>query len=306
MAVSFDFRKTLHGSPDERFIQLVCEKHKIMNVAEDPYVSWESGKCRESVSDNLPNENSKIEEAIRPLSIKTGKNQYWVLDTAWGIFEFPNNKVSEIIENKFIDKYGESNISTHKYEFQNKGYLFVIRNTALILIYTTIMSNQESAVHLHGCKLYITANMDENMKRHGITDYGRPKHHLLIPDKYKIISDNINFNIHNQEYLINPRACKGISEINYTQTENKTFKSVIGFDDAHSKKFMHVVEGKFEKLTKNDLVYFNKVITFMKHVKHGGGNLNISVSINDSDKKELNTDDIIESFTNAQKYFNMI
>ena len=112
MAVSFEFMKTLHGSPNERFIQLVSNKHKVTSIDQD--ISWESGKCKDN---NQPHVNSTVEESFRPLSIQTGKNQYWALNTAWGIFEFPN-MVSDIIEKKFIEKYGKDNISTHKYKFQ--------------------------------------------------------------------------------------------------------------------------------------------------------------------------------------------
>ena len=197
MSVTFELSKTLGGSQDQRFIILKSYPHKISSS--DPDIKRSPGFCKNT------DVKSELEEFLS-ISVQVGSKQFWYFDSAWGLFELPNNKASDLIEEKFINKYGVGNIITHKYQYKRnrdgteKAFLFVIRCSALIAVYSTIfLASEISRKFINTDKLYIGVSNDENLKTNLITDNGRVKHYYPFPKKFKEVSEA--FDLKNQKDL---------------------------------------------------------------------------------------------------------
>ena len=55
---------------------------------------------------------------------------------------------------------------------------------------------------------------------------------------------------------------------------------------------MYILQGKFEKLNRGNLDYFDKVVSFLKTSDEKHAKLNITVSTNGFEKKNLNIHEI--------------
>ncbi len=306
MSVRFEIAKTPHGSPDKRFIQLKGHQHKISSS--DPDINWSPGFCK----DDKPNylSESFFDDSLRPLSIQVGANQYWKFGTAWGLFEFPNNKVSEIIEKKFIDKYGIANIITHKYQYKKNGkdkaFLLVIRSSALISVYSTIiLASKFSREYIDTEKLYIGVINDENVKYNVITDCGRVKHYYPFPKKFKEVSEM--FDLKNKEDLFkmelmessyNVENVQGIKSANHT-TKDGFYTDTLTLDNEYSKKLSNIISGNLEKINRDDILYFIKFKNSLQSLQTES-----SVSLTSKNKKgelvEHGLDDIFKKIEEAE------
>jgi len=194
---SFELLRTLGGS-DENFIQLKTSNCK--NENHNPDIKWEPGMCKynEGLLEQL-----SVKEIFHPLSIPSG-TRFMTWDTPWAYGIYPNMKVVEILLDRFNKKYGENNLLTNKFEYNNKAYLFVITKMAIIAIYTTIISHPESEKFIVGKNLYITGFIDDKITRSRIIDTGRPKHHIKVPDELKIKSKLISANFNEVNKYFKP------------------------------------------------------------------------------------------------------
>jgi hypothetical protein len=310
MSIKFEIAKTLHGSPDERFIQLKGESYKVSSS--DPDINWSPGFCRDSCDNPELQSNSMFEDSIRPLSIQVGSNQFWTFDTAWGLFELPNHKVSELIEKKFINKYGVDNIITHKYESkkngQPKAYLLVIKCSALITVYSTIiLASKLSRDYIDTDKLYIGVNNDENMKHNIITDCGRTKHYYRFPEQFKKVSELYDlkdredlFSVKSESYGYDVKNIKGIASAEHN-TKDGRYDSSITLDEEYSKKFGNILNDKLDTISRDDIVFFIKFKRALQsYTAEKTGKVSLSSYNGKGEKTEHTLDDIIKKIELAE------
>ena len=265
------------GCNNKRFIKMVGGGHKVISC-----------DVVEELSGDI------FDDALIPLSISVGKYKYWSFDKAWCLLEFPNKKVTEIIREKFVKKYGEFNIIMEDYISNHSGepksYLMVIRSEAVAMIYLDIlMANKISKEFIDVDDVYIGVNNDPNVKDNIITNSGNPEQYHLIPnvlrDRMKKLCEN--------ETLDNPADING-AELS------------MDLSDEQSKKFNHLMNDRFENLSIEDIAYFSD------HFKSILENNDLNVSIISSKKggtiQEHNIPDIIKKIesANAQKRYESI
>ena len=295
MSVSFEIAKTLHGSPDERFIQLKAFPHKISSS--DPDTKWSPGFLQN------PDVKSDLEKFL-PISVQVGSKQFWYFETDWGLFEFPNKKVSDLIEEKLINKYGVGNIITHKYLYKSnsegteKAFLFVIRCSALIAVYSTIiLASEISRKFINTDKLYIGVRNDENLKTNLITDNGIVKHYYPFPNKFKKVSEI--FDLKNQKDLFKIKSID--YDVKYIQGIESANEDSFTLNDEYSKKFGYIINGILDKNSREDVLYFNKYKEILKSCQDETG-LSISLTSRNKDGVliEHNLDTIIKNIEEAE------
>lgn len=306
MSIRFEIAKTLHGDPNKRFIQLKGFPHKIVNS--DPDINWSPGLCKGDNDQSMDISNSVFEDSFRPLSIQVGSNQFWTFDTAWGLFEFPNFKVSDMIEQKFINKYGDKNIITHKYEYKRNGvdksFLLVIQSTALIAVYSTIiLASKISREYINTDELYVGVSNDENMKNNIITDCGRVKHYYPFPPKFKEVSEIFDlknredlFTIKSSNYKYNVNDIKGISSVEHKEIDGK-YNDCIVLDDEYSKKFGDILNEQLEKISRDDITFF---IKFKKTLQTIDTKISLTSSNKKGDITEHTIEDVIDKIEIAE------
>ena len=293
MSVSFKIAKTLGGSQDQRFIILKSYPHKISSS--DPDIKRSPGFCKNH------DVKSELEEFI-PISVQVGSKQFWYFDSAWGLFELPNNKASDLIEEKFINKYGVGNIITHKYQYKRnrdgteKAFLFVIRCSALIAVYSTIiLASEISRKFINTDKLYIGVSNDENLKTNLITDNGRINHYYPFPNKFKEVSEI--FDLKNQKDLFKIKSID--YDVKYIQGIESANEDSFTLNDEYSKKFGYIINGILDKISKEDVLYFNKYKEFLKSCQD-----ETSISLTSRNKDgvliEHNLDTIIKKIEEAE------
>ena len=232
MAVCFEFLKTLHGSPNERFIQLVSNKHRTTTV--DPDISWQSGKCKESISTT---ENATVEEAFRPISLQTGKNQYWVFDTAWGIFEFPNSDIkviSQLFNSAKEDVYDYQSYARQlRSHFSEQKVLEEILNALFAIAYADkVLHENEERMLIEISKIF-----------------GVDKKNY---DRLKSVHENKNFSS-NHEKLKRCYNLLGVEETDSLESIKKKYREII--KNYHPDK----IQGK--GLPKDFVDFANKKLT---------------------------------------------
>tara|TARA_B100001540_G_scaffold230596_1_gene204769 strand:+ start:166 stop:1062 length:897 start_codon:yes stop_codon:yes gene_type:complete len=285
MSYRFTIEQQSTGCKDKQFIQLNGFPYK--------ETSYDPDDKHKSMGDIF-------KDAMIPLSIKVGKDKYWSFDSAWGLFEFPNKKVTEIIREKFEKKYGKDNIIIENYISKNgqidKSYLLVVRGTALVTIYLTILSASPiSNEYVNVDDVYIGVNNDPNMKENIIMNYGNPEQYHLIPnalrDRIKELYEN---------------AYKSADENAYKSADLKGAELFMKLSDYKAKKFNDLMNNRLENLSIEDVAFFSD--HFKSILKYTELDISITSSNKDGTTREHNISDIIKKIDSvkAEKEHEMV
>lgn len=265
MSTSFIIEQISDGYSDKRFVRMKGEPYKETSYNPD---------------DQFVATGDLFDDAYIPLSIPVGKNKYWSFSKAWGVFEFPNKRVTEMIREKFEKKYGKDNIITKNYIMNNgeidKSYLLVIRGTAIVSIYLTIMvANSLSKEYINVDEVYI-----------GVDN---------VPD----VNDNkiMNCGDMNQNHLIPQILREGMSKMFEFEDEKEMMKVA---KMELSMKLSHEQAAKFNQAMNDtlDCLSFEDVEILSCHFKSlsetAGLEISITSSNKDKTKREHNILDVIK------------
>ena len=287
MSYRFTIEQQSNGCKDKQFIQLNGIPYK--ETSYDP-------------DDKHKSTGDIFKDAMIPLSIKVGKDKYWSFDRPWGLFEFPNKKVTEIIREKFEKKYGKDNIITENYISKNgqidKSYLLVVRGTALVTIYLTILSaGPISTEYINVDDVYIGVNNDPNMKENIIMNYGNPEQYHLIPN---VLRDRI------QKLHENENAYKSADDNAYKSADLKDAELFMKLGDNQAKKFNDLMNDRLENLSIEDVAFFSD--HFKSILKYTEFDISITSSKKDGTTREHNISDIIKKIDSvkAEKEYEMV
>lgn len=272
MSYSFTIEQSSKGCDSKRYIKLKGAPYKVTSFNPD---------------DKYKLSGDIFDDALIPLSISVGKGQYWSFDTAWGLFEFPNKKVTEIIGEKFAKKYGKNNIIMEKYiskhTGEDKSYLLVIRGKAMATIYLSILiANKISKEYVNVEDVYIGVNNDPNMKDHTISNCGNTEHHHLIPN---VLRDGMKEACVNQEveesaHINDMELCMKLSE-------------------HQVKKFNELMNDKLEKLYIEDVEFLSH---HFKSILESGLEILITSCKKDGTTQEHNILDVIKKIDSVKAH----
>lgn len=271
MSTSFIIEQISDGYSDKRFLRMKGEPYKETSYNPD---------------DQFVATGDLFDDAYIPLSIQVGKNKYWSFSKAWGVFEFPNKKVTEMIREKFEKKYGKNNIITKNYIMNNgeidKSYLLVIRSTAIVSIYlTTMVASSVSKEYINVDEVYIGVNNDPSVNDNIITNCGDMEQNHLIPQTLR----------------------EGMSKMFEFEDEKemmKVAKMELDMKLSHEQvaKFNQAMNDKLDCLSFEDVEFL--ICHFKSLSETAGLDISITSIKKDGTKREHNISDVIKKL-NATK-----
>lgn len=265
MSTSFIIEQTSNGHADKRFVRLKGEPHKVTSYNPD---------------DKFVATGDLFDDAYIPLSIPVGKNQYWSFSKAWGLFEFPNKKVTEMIREKFEKKYGKNNIITENYIMNNgeidKSYLLVIRGAAIVSIYLTILvANSLSKEYINVDEVYIGINNDPSVNDNIIMNCGDTEQNHLIPQTMRErMNEMFEFECHEE-----------IMKVTKMELSMK-------LSHEQANMFNQAMNDKIDSLSVEDVEFLS--CHFKSLSENAGLNISITSSKKDGTKLEHNILDVIK------------
>lgn len=265
MSTSFIIEQISDGYSDKRFVRMKGEPYKETSYNPD---------------DQFVATGDLFDDAYIPLSIPVGKNKYWSFSKAWGVFEFPNKRVTEMIREKFEKKYGKDNIITKNYIMNNgeidKSYLLVIRGTAIVSIYLTIMvANSLSKEYINVDEVYIGVDNDPDVNENKIMNCGDMNQNHLIPQILREgMSEMFDFE-HEKEMM-------------------KVAKMELSMKLSHEQatKFNQAMNDKLDCLSFEDVEFL--ICHFKSLSETAGLDISITSIKKDGTKREHNISDVIK------------